>query len=209
VNYRHVELLFNMLVEYFHDQPPPTERDSRGEWVRVRDGLQGAQHCIRVLTPEEFAEWHRCVELPIQVEYGRRPVAFCNYEGHWWAIYHDTEESEVIAQFEKCFEGEPDAEAMRQMAADTIGSSATELSQFFGMTIYMPNRASPPPHFIVTHDAEKAWFEISPCRLLEGSLAPRGAAMVAEWAAAHEKELLAAWNELAAGREPKRIEPLR
>jgi hypothetical protein len=43
--------------------------------------------------------------LPLQVEYGRKPVAFCNHEGVWWAIYDDSEESEVIAEFEKCFEG--------------------------------------------------------------------------------------------------------
>ena len=57
------------------------------------------------LTPEEFDEWHRCLELPLKVEYGRKPVAFCNHEGVWWVIYEDTDESEVIAGFEKCFQG--------------------------------------------------------------------------------------------------------
>ena len=70
VDYRHVEKLFDMLAEYFHNKPPPEEHDGRGEWVRVRDGLQGAEHCIRVLTPTEFEEWHRCIEMPIQVEFG-------------------------------------------------------------------------------------------------------------------------------------------
>ena len=36
---------------------------------------------------------------------GGRPVAYCNHEGVWWAVYADTDESEVIARFEKCFEG--------------------------------------------------------------------------------------------------------
>ena len=98
MDYRQVGLLFDMLAEYFHNKPPPEERDARGEWVRVRDGLQGAEHCIRVLTPDEFDEWHRCIGVPIQVEYGRQPVAFCSHEGRWWVIYEDTEESEVIVR---------------------------------------------------------------------------------------------------------------
>ena len=107
MDYNYVEQLFNMLVEYFHNKPPPKaeEKEVNGEWVRVRDGLQGADHCIRVLTPQEFTEWHRCVDVPVEIERGRRPVAFCSYEGKWWVIYRDTDESEVIAAFEKCFEG--------------------------------------------------------------------------------------------------------
>jgi len=105
VDYRHVELLFDMIVEYYHNKPPPKEEDSYGEWVKVRDGLQGAEHCIRVLTPDEFDEWHNCVPVPVQVNPARKPVAFCSHEGLWWVIYEDTQESEVIAAFERCFEG--------------------------------------------------------------------------------------------------------
>ena len=105
MDYHQVEQLFDMIADYHRKMPPPEEQDAHGEWVKVRDGLEGAEHCIRVLTPEEFDEWHRCLQLPLQVEYGRKPVAFCNHEGNWWAIYEDTDESEVIAGFEKCFEG--------------------------------------------------------------------------------------------------------
>ena len=105
VDYHHVEKLFDMLVEYFHNMPPPEEHDAHGEWVRVRDGLQGAEHCIRVLTPDEFEEWHRAVEMPIKVEPGRRPVAFCSHEGVWWVIYSDTDESEVIAAIREVLRG--------------------------------------------------------------------------------------------------------
>jgi hypothetical protein len=38
-------------------------------------------------------------------------VAFCSHEGLWWVIYEDTDESEVIGRFEKCFEGPPAGEA--------------------------------------------------------------------------------------------------
>jgi hypothetical protein len=106
VDYRHVELLFDMIANYYQDKPPPEEPEyASGQWVKVRDGLEGAEHCIRVLTQDEFDEWHRCLPLPIQVERGRTPVAFCSHEGVWWVIYEDTDESEVIATFERCFEG--------------------------------------------------------------------------------------------------------
>jgi len=105
VDYRHVEMLFDMVVEYYHNKPPPTEQNAQGEWVKVRDGLEGAEHCIRVLSPEEFDEWHRCIAVPVQVDERRKPVAFCSHEGLWWVIYEDTAESEVIAAFERCFEG--------------------------------------------------------------------------------------------------------
>jgi len=107
VDYHYVEQLFDMMVvDYYRDKPPPEEADAHGEWVKVRDGLEGAEHCIRVLTPDEFDEWHRCLELPVEVAFGRKPVAFCSHEGVWWVIYEDMHESEVIAQFEKCFEGQ-------------------------------------------------------------------------------------------------------
>lgn len=106
MDYHHVEQLFDMIADYHREMPPPEEEETaEGQWVKVLDGLQGAEHCIRVLTPDEFDEWHRCLELPMQIDQKRKPVAFCNHEGVWWVIYADTEESEVIAQFEKCFEG--------------------------------------------------------------------------------------------------------
>jgi hypothetical protein len=105
VDYRTVERLFDMVVEYYHNKPPPSEQNAQGEWVKVRDGIQGVEHCIRVLSPDEFAEWRRCVAVPVQVNPKRKPVAFCSHEGLWWIIYEDTPENEVIAAFEKCFEG--------------------------------------------------------------------------------------------------------
>jgi hypothetical protein len=106
VDYRWVEQLFDMMVtDYYRDKPPPEEEEAEGEWVKVRDGLQGAEHCIRVLTPDEFDEWNRVMEMSVDVERGRKPVAYCSHEGTWWVIYDDMEENEVIARFEKCFEG--------------------------------------------------------------------------------------------------------
>ena len=163
MDYRYVEKLFDMLVEYFHNKPPPEEHDGRGEWIRVRDGLQGAEHCIRVLTPEEFEDWHRAIETPIQVEFGRRPVAFCSHEGQWWVIYDDTEESEVIRRFEKCFEGpEDEAASAGQVQDDFDVEQAVEISGFFGMRVMLDRRVSPPPRFHVAYDSARAEFSITP-----------------------------------------------
>jgi len=204
VDYRHVEKLFDMLVEYFHNKPPPEEHDGRGEWIRVRDGLQGAEHCIRVLTPEEFEEWHRAIETPIQVEFGRRPVAFCSHEGDWWVIYDDTEESDVIRRFEKCFEGPEDEAA----PADFDVEQQIQISGFFGMKILMGRDVFPLPRFRVAYDSARAEFSIAPVGLLQGYLPPRALTLVMEWASLHEKELVAAWKDQAAGREPRSIAPL-
>jgi hypothetical protein len=204
VDYRHVEKLFDMLVEYFHNKPPPEEHDGRGEWVRVRDGLQGAEHCIRVLTPEEFEDWHRAIETPIQVEFGRRPVAFCSHEGLWWVIYDDTEESEVIRRFEKCFEGPEDEVA----PADFDVAEQIEISGFFGMKILLDPRPAVPPRFRVAYDSARAEFSITPVEFVGGYLPPRAKTLVLEWASLHEKELVSAWQDQAAGRPPQRIAPL-
>jgi hypothetical protein len=208
VDYRHVEKLFDMLVEYFHNKPPPEEHDGRGEWIRVRDGLQGAEHCIRVLTPEEFDDWHRAIETPIQVEFGRRPVAFCSYEGEWWVIYDDSEEGEVIRRFEKCFEGPEEAAAAGQSHPDFDLRQVVEISSFFGMKIYIDRHAIRPPRFRVAYDSARAEFGITPVKFLGGYLPPRALSLVQEWAQMHAQELLAAWESQAAGREPQKIPPL-
>ena len=208
MDYRHVEKLFDMLVEYFHNKPPPEEHDGRGEWIRVRDGLQGAEHCIRVLTPEEFDDWHRAIETPIQVEFGRRPVAFCSHEGDWWVIYDDTPENEVIARFEKCFEGPEDEAAAGQTPAGFPIEQQVQISGFFGMMIMLDRNVSPPPRFRVAYDSARAEFSMAPVGLLQGYLPPRALALVMEWASLHEKELLSAWEDQSAGRDPRKIEPL-
>ena len=212
MDYHHVELLFDMIVEYYHNKPPPEEHDACGEWVKVRDGLQGAEHCIRVLTPEEFDEWHRCIEVPVQVGFGRQPVAFCNHEGVWWVIYADTEEGEVIARFEECFEGvanENDSIVGKSSAASSSDESTMEISRFFGIMISMPKDDLSSPHFCAVYGSEKAAFEVPLAGLLEGEMSPRALALVTEWAALHRKELTEAWEDRAAGQLPRKIEPLR
>jgi hypothetical protein len=211
VDYQTVEKLFGVIVEYFRRKPPPEEHGAQGEWVKVRDGLQGAEHCIRVLTPEEFDEWHRCIEVPVQVAFGRRPVAFCSQEGRWWVIYEDMEEGEVIAGFENCFEGQADETAPAGQGQSAGDESADELSRFFGIAISMRRDDPLPARFHAAYDSKRAAFSISPLGLLKGDLSPRALALVTEWAAMHQKELLEAWEGRTRTDEskPRTIEPLR
>ena len=47
-----------------------------------------------------------------------------------------------------------------------------------------------------------------PVKFARGYLPPRAKALVLEWASQHEQELLSAWQDQAAGRQPQRIPPL-
>jgi hypothetical protein len=84
-----------------------------------------------------------------------------------------------------------------------------ELSRFFGIVIAMYYDDHAPPHFHAIYGSERAEFCIDPIGVLKGQLPPRALALVTEWAALHQAELLAAWDRRAAGQKPDRIEPLR
>ena len=34
MDYRQVELLFDMVVDYYHEKPPPEEHEAHGHWVK-------------------------------------------------------------------------------------------------------------------------------------------------------------------------------
>jgi hypothetical protein len=84
-----------------------------------------------------------------------------------------------------------------------------EISRFFGIVIAMYYDDHAPPHFHAIYGSEKAEFCIDPLGLLKGRMSPRVLAMVMEWAALHQTELLEAWGQRAAGKKPHKIEPLR
>ncbi len=104
VDYYQVEALLNQVAEEFNTRLHQEGHDVEGEWIKVRGGLDGMEHCVRVLTPEEFAEWRECVDTHIEIDPDRKPVAFCSQAGIWWPIYEDTPQSDVVARFEQCFE---------------------------------------------------------------------------------------------------------
>jgi hypothetical protein len=83
-----------------------------------------------------------------------------------------------------------------------------EISRFYGIVIKMYWNDHHPPHFHAEYGAAQAQVRIEPVGLLAGKLPPRILAMVVEWAALHEIELIEDW-ELAAGLQPlNRIEGL-
>jgi len=51
-----------------------------------------------------------------------------------------------------------------------------------------------PPHFHVRYGKQKATVGIGPLGVLAGRLTPKALALVLEWAAQHQAELLADWD---------------
>ena len=84
-----------------------------------------------------------------------------------------------------------------------------ELSRFFGIVIAMYYDDHPPPHFHAVYGSEKVEFCIDPPGILKGHLSPRALALVTEWTALHQEELLQAWGQRSAAQRPTKIEPLR
>lgn len=83
-----------------------------------------------------------------------------------------------------------------------------EISRFFGIVIGMYYNDHAPPHFHVRYGAQKAVVCIDPLGLLAGRLSPKAGALVLEWAALHQAELMADW-ELARQQAPlNKIDPL-
>jgi hypothetical protein len=82
------------------------------------------------------------------------------------------------------------------------------ISRFYGITIMMFYRDHSPPHFHAEYGEHEAVVGISPVGLMHGSLPSRARSMVLEWAAQHQKELMADWESCRAGAAPKPIDPL-
>jgi hypothetical protein len=84
-----------------------------------------------------------------------------------------------------------------------------EISRFFGITIYIFFNEHNPPHFHAVYGDQKALVEIRTLALIKGSLSPRALGLVMEWAALHQKELSACWEQAARFQAPGRIQPLQ
>jgi hypothetical protein len=82
------------------------------------------------------------------------------------------------------------------------------VSEFFGIAIYIYYRDHAPPHFHARYQGDDAAFEIRSLALIEGACRPRVRALVTEWAAMHQAELLRGWAQAVAGEKPDAIEPL-
>jgi hypothetical protein len=83
------------------------------------------------------------------------------------------------------------------------------ISVFYGIVIQMHWRDHAPPHFHAIYGEFDATITIGDWRVLSGSLPRRAMAMVREWAAEHESELIEDWNLCRESKPPMRISPLR
>ena len=87
-----------------------------------------------------------------------------------------------------------------------------EISRFFGVIIRMfwePDAPHHAAHFHAYYQEETAVFSIETAELIAGSLPKRQLRLVVAWAELHREELLADWQLVDSGREPKSIKPLQ
>lgn len=83
-----------------------------------------------------------------------------------------------------------------------------EISRFFGIIIYMYFADHAPPHFHARYGSKEALFDIQTLSMIHGNLSPRVRALVVEWAAKHQFELMENWKKLQKNKSPKKIKPL-
>jgi Domain of unknown function (DUF4160) len=82
------------------------------------------------------------------------------------------------------------------------------ISIFFGIVIKMFFDDHNPPHLHAEHQGEMAVFDFRG-NILRGDISSRTAVrLIREWVDLHQLELEQNWNEMQAGREFRRIEPL-
>ena len=83
-----------------------------------------------------------------------------------------------------------------------------EISNFYGITIYMFFVDHNPPHFHVYYAEYEASVGVDG-ELLAGRLPVKQLKLVQAWAAIHEDELYEAWNKAVRNIPFGKIEPLR
>ena len=83
------------------------------------------------------------------------------------------------------------------------------LSKFYGIVIRMLFIRPFHAHFHAIYENCELIVGIAPLRIIQGDAPGRVRAMVLEWAAQHQEELLHAWNRLSMAQQPLPIEPLR
>jgi hypothetical protein len=82
------------------------------------------------------------------------------------------------------------------------------ISQFFGIVIQMFWREHGPPHFHALYAEYEALIDIRTLEIIKGSLPKRALALVLEWAAQHQAELMEDWKLCQQKQLPKKIAPL-
>ena len=83
-----------------------------------------------------------------------------------------------------------------------------EISNFYGIFIYMYFDDHNPPHFHVWYDGYEAIITIQD-GIITGSLPRRALKLVYEWLDIHKDELLENWKRLTNSEAALEIEPLK
>ena len=84
-----------------------------------------------------------------------------------------------------------------------------EISNFYGISIYMFIGDHNPPHFYVYYDGSSALIAIKDGTILKGSLPPQAKRLVKQWLELHRDELLDNWSRLSNSESANNIKPLR
>ena len=85
----------------------------------------------------------------------------------------------------------------------------SEISRFFGITIYLYYNDHNPPHFHAVYGEYEAQIKIAGLTVFAGYLPPRALGLVMEWASMHGKELKKAWEQARSSQKLDKIEPLK
>jgi hypothetical protein len=82
------------------------------------------------------------------------------------------------------------------------------ISEFYGIVIEMYWSDHNPPHFHAKYGEYRSEIEIGNLGVLRGKLPAKATALVIEWAALHQDELLAQWERARNHQPLNRIDPL-
>ena len=83
-----------------------------------------------------------------------------------------------------------------------------QISQFFGIVIYMYFNEHLPSHFHAEYGEAEAVYRIDTLDVIRGRLPRRAHALVVEWATLHRPELRADWDRARQAVPLLEIEPL-
>ncbi len=83
-----------------------------------------------------------------------------------------------------------------------------QVSQFFGIVIYMYFNEHLPSHFHAEYGEAEAVYRIDTLDVIRGKLPRRAHALVVEWATLHRSELRADWERARQATPLLTIEPL-
>jgi hypothetical protein len=104
----------------------------------------------------------------------------------------------------------PDRSRTRIIEAEDYrsGQNVPTISVFYGVIIQMFAGDHPPPHLHALYAEHEALIDLRNLTVFRGSLPRRALALVLEWAAEHQRELMENWELCIRLQNPKRIAPL-